>query len=335
MQRSNKRVLAFAAAASCWAFFVAPVSHGAVKLDSLGRYLTHHGYGGAQLIDTGKFYHLPIRSNGRPGHLVIDTGSPTTLIFRSSVRPLGLNETRTNAYVRGAFGTGTDRYGLAVIASFSAGNYTVINIPVGIAPDVDIMRAYGKPNGLLGLRELRKFGAVIDFAHRMLYLRPTAPNIDITNNVRLMLQSGGWHPVHFTFSRNHLRIPGEVNDLSCHFLLDTGAFLTALDRGFANANRITIRPTHATAHGVGKSTGSVGLATLRSLAIGDFEIPNASASVLNLDQMVLGRGTMGNVVGMIGVEYLALNSAIFDFMSETLYLRPHVYHQSRRFHRHH
>src|SRR5436853_6965527 len=82
----------------------ASVCQAAVKLDGLGRYLTVHGYGGAQLVDSGKFYHLPFHTNGNAGHLVVDTGSPATIVFRSSVRRLGLHETKTNAQVRGAFG---------------------------------------------------------------------------------------------------------------------------------------------------------------------------------------------------------------------------------------
>jgi hypothetical protein len=37
---------------------------------------------------------------------------------------------------------------------------------------------------------------------------------------------------------------------------------------------------------------------------------------------MLGRGTEGEVAGLLGVEYLARNSAIFDFVSGTLYLKP-------------
>ena len=294
----------------------------AVKLDTLGDYLTKNGYGGAQLISTGKFYHLPIQSNGKAGHFVVDTGSPTTLIFRSSVKPLALNETKTDAHVRGAFGQGSERYGVAVINSLTAGNCTFRNIPVAIAPDVGASNTYGRPNGLFGLRELVKFGAVLDLSHRIVYLRPSRPDNQVAVAIKRILEPNGWRPIRLSLERNHLRVPGEANNVPCHFLVDTGAFLTALDRNFAAAARIPTQATHATAHGVGKSSGSVGLATFRSLWIGDYQIKKASASVLNLDPDVLGRGTMSEVEGLVGLEYLALNSAIFDFVSGTLYLRP-------------
>src|SRR5260370_16778010 len=79
------------------------VSRGAVTLDALGLYLTKNGYGGAQLIRVGNFYHLPINSNGKSANLIIDTGSPATLIYRSSIKALGLPEERTKPQISTVF----------------------------------------------------------------------------------------------------------------------------------------------------------------------------------------------------------------------------------------
>jgi predicted aspartyl protease len=297
-------------------------SNAAVKVDALGNYLLAHGYGGAQLVNSGKFYHLPILFEGTAGHLVVDTGSPATLIFRSSVKRLRLSETRTNAQVSGAFGQGQEHYGVAIISSVLAGNCRLMNVPVVIAPDIGAMNNYGWPNGVLGLRELMKFGAVLDLAHRMVYLHPSRPTSEVSAGMKSILESRGWTPVGLTFERRHLRVPGEANDKPCHLLVDTGAFLTALDRNFATAARITTRPTRATAHGVGRSGGNVDWAMFSSLWIGNYQIKGPTASVVALDSQMLGRGTMSEVAGLLGVDYLALNSAIFDFVSGTLYLRP-------------
>src|SRR5215470_2725906 len=82
--------------------------YSAVRLDALGLYLTKNGYGGAQLVQLGNFFHLPIQASGKPGNLVVDTGSPSTLIFRSSLNGLNLSELRTTERVNGAFGRGGD-----------------------------------------------------------------------------------------------------------------------------------------------------------------------------------------------------------------------------------
>jgi predicted aspartyl protease len=293
-----------------------------VRLDTLGAYLTRKGYGGAQLVHSGKFFHLPIHTNGRPGHLVIDTGTPGTLIFRSSVRELGLTETRTNAYVRGALGVTNERYGRSMIHSFEAGNVTVRHVPVAIAPDLGGSVSYGRPNGLLGLRELMKFGAVLDCSRRMLYLRPSRPPNEISEGVTRMLQGHGWRSIHLTNTRDHLRVPAEADDFSCHFLVDTGTFVTALDRSFANRARISTRGISSIVHGVGRSSTRVELATLESLWVGNYQVRGALAAVLSMDSQMLYRGTQSEAAGLLGVEYLAANSAIFDFVSGTLYLKP-------------
>jgi predicted aspartyl protease len=311
---------------SAFLFTAAGLAQGAVKLDPVGKYLTSNGYGGAQLVHSGTFYHLPIRSNGRSGHLVIDTGSGSTLVFRSSVRQLRLTETKTNMYVRGAFGETHERYGLAMIGSFVAGNCTIKNVPVAIAPDLGASQNYGRPNGVLGLRELMKFGAVLDLSRRMLYLRPFRPGSEIAGGLRSILEAAGWKSVGLSLTRNQLRVPGEANDVPCHFVVDSGAYLTALDRNFATNANILIRPIHAVAHGVGRSSGRVALATLDSLWVGNYQTKRPTACVLAMDSRMLGRGTSAEVAGLLGLEYLARNSAILDFVSGTLYLRPSSRH---------
>src|SRR5205823_3113084 len=155
-------------------------------------------------------------------------------------------------------------------------NCTLENVPVAIAPDIAAMNIYGRPNGLLGLRELMKFGAVLDLSRHMIYLHPLPTPNDQSRGLRNLLVSHGWTPVAMTLTSRHLRVPGEANDKPCHLLVDTGAFVTALDRSFAAAANISTRPTHVTAHGVGRTGSSVGLATFGSLWIGDYQIKQPS-----------------------------------------------------------
>src|SRR5438552_12539597 len=97
------------------------IGRSAVTLDALGLYLTKNGYGGAQLVQLGNFFYLPIQSSGKPGNLVVDTGSPSTLIFRSSLKGLNLNESTTAELVNGAFGQARDFYGLTTIRALTTG----------------------------------------------------------------------------------------------------------------------------------------------------------------------------------------------------------------------
>jgi len=320
------------------------VGHSAVALDALGLYLTKNGYGGAQLIPLRNFYHLPINSNGKPANLIIDTGSPATLIFRSSLKALGLTELKTNAQLSSVFGQSREFYGTAMIKALAAGNCMLTNVPVAVIPALTDSSRYGNPSGALGLRELNKFGAVLDLPHQLIYFRPprtsfeagqtarliwtkngwrpVAPGAEVSQGMRSILTEQGWTPIAFSISRRHLRVPAEINGVSCYLMVDTGAYLTMLDADFAKRAKIGGVRTRISAQGIGKSSGEISLAVFPSLRVGSYEIKRGSATVGVLDPEAIGRGTDSEVAGLLGVEHLAMNSAIFDFVTRTMYLRP-------------
>src|SRR5438552_5513987 len=119
---------------------VSGAGRGAVTLDALGLYLTKNGYGGAPLVQLANSYHLPIQSNGKPGNLLVDTGAPMTLLYRSSLSRLNLGESKTTEHVSGAFGRGNDVYGVTTIKALTAGNCLLANVPVGVASDSSFSR---------------------------------------------------------------------------------------------------------------------------------------------------------------------------------------------------
>jgi predicted aspartyl protease len=319
------------------------LSRGAVALDALGGYLTAQGYGGAQLVRVGNFYHLPIRGNGKAANLIIDTGSPATLFFRSSVKELGLTESKTTFPVRGAFGPSREFYGTAMIKELKAGNCTLINVPVAVAPAITYAGRHANATGVLGLRELVKFGAILDLSHQLVYFnssrpnirdvdttwmrtnhgfRPVAPGTELSQMVRSILVERGWTAIGFSIAQRHLRIPGTVNGVACYFMLDTGSYLTLLDADFARRANIEAVRTQIAAEGIGSSGHDIRMAVFPAVQIGSYEIKPASATVAVLDPEAIGRGTDSEVAGLVGVEHLAMNSAIFDFTSRQLYLRP-------------
>jgi predicted aspartyl protease len=325
------------------AFLGPHLTRGAVALDALGSYLTEHGYGGAQLVRVGNFYHLPIKANGKPGNLIIDTGLPATLIFRPSVDEFGLAESKTTAPVHGAFGASGEYYGTAMIKELKAGNCTLINVPVAVAPAVDSTARGTNTSGVLGLRELLKFGAILDLSHQLLYFssarptvrnveatwvrtnhgfRPVAPGTELSQMVHSMLLERGWTPVRFSIAHRHLRVPGAVNGVPCYLTLDTGSHMTLLDAEFAKRANITGVPTQIAAPSIGRSATNLRLALIRAIRIGNCEIKPGSSMVSALDSEAIGRDSDWEVAGFIGAEHLAMNSAIFDFTSRQLYLRP-------------
>ena len=154
--------------------------------------------------------------------------------------------------------------------------------------------------------------------------RPIAPGTEVNQTVRSILVERGWTPVGFSIAHRHLRVSGAVNDTPCYFMLDTGSYSSVLDAGFAKRANITAVTTQIAAPSIGRSATDLRLARVSAMRIGSYEIQSASATVGVLDSEAIGRGTDWEVAGLVGVEQLAMNSAIFDFSSRPLYLRPRV-----------
>jgi predicted aspartyl protease len=296
------------------------IGHGAVRLDALGLYLTKNGYGGAQLLQLGNFFHLPIHTSGKPANLVVDTGSASTLIFRSSLNGLNLSESRTGYPVSGAFGRDRGVYGLTTIKTLSAGNCTLTNVPVAVASgsaDSAFTRAHS--NGLLGLRELIRFGGVLDLRNHLVYLRPSPPGNSVGSGIKSILSGQGYTAVPLLLKGYHVLVAGALNGVPCYFFVDTGGYVTTLDVDFVARAKLKVAPTRLVAEGLSGSS-SVGITRFPSLQIGNYQIQNGSASVVRFNPEILRSHSL--VAGIIGVEYLSINRAIFDFVSGTMYLRP-------------
>src|SRR5207244_11603961 len=108
---------------------------------------------------------------------LVDTGGPMTLLYRSSLSRLNLAESKTTEHVNGAFGRGRDVYGLTMIKALTAGNCVLTNLPVAVASDSSLSRSLS--NGVLGLRELMTFRAVLDLQNHLLYSRPTRTGVGV------------------------------------------------------------------------------------------------------------------------------------------------------------
>ncbi|PYI70006.1 MAG: hypothetical protein DMF08_12600, partial [Verrucomicrobia bacterium] len=74
--------------------------------------LASQGLAGAKLERRyGNHLLVPVSINNRRGALMIDTGSPYTLIDRNSVNTFGLTVEKTDSSVGGLFGRAWERYG--------------------------------------------------------------------------------------------------------------------------------------------------------------------------------------------------------------------------------
>ena len=141
---------------------------------TLASALAGQGLAGAKLERRyGNHLLVPVSINNRHGALMIDTGSPNTLIDRNSVNTFGLTVEKIGSSVGGLFGRSWERFGASKVKSIAMGNCMVTNVPVaivdlsGMNPErnaaatgshISDSQAMAHLNGVLGAREMVKFG---------------------------------------------------------------------------------------------------------------------------------------------------------------------------------
>ncbi len=303
--------------------FTAATAHSSAPLSALDAFVVSHGYGGAQFVTVENAYRIPISANGKVGDLTIDTGSPTSIIFKASVKKFGLLPTETNEHVHGAFGKGKEKIGVVTIHQLTMGNLALVNVKAVVLSDFvgnGLYRPYGLTDGLFGLREMLKYGVVLDLNNHLLLAHPGGPTKGIADGVRSILTKQGYTPIKLSLVEEHLEVAAVVNNTPCKLIVDTGAFFTVIGREFARQARIGGYDTGLNAHGLGTNGRGMGYSHFSELKVGDFTIKNASVTISDLDaEITAGKLQAG---GLLGAEYLGLHGAIFDFNSGTLYLRP-------------
>src|SRR5438874_4371327 len=101
---------------------------------TLAGLLSKQGLAGAKLERRfGNHLFVPVSINNRRGALMIDTGSPNTVIDVNSVNTFGLAVEKTGSNVGGLFGRSWERFGSSKVKSIAMGNCTLTNVPVAIA----------------------------------------------------------------------------------------------------------------------------------------------------------------------------------------------------------
>lgn len=131
---------------------------------ALKTFLEREGFGGVPLQRRlGNHLFVTTIMNGRRTALMIDTGSPRTLIDRGTIHSLGLAVQGTKVPVGDIWGWKPEHYGVSKLTTLMMGNCTFTNVPITVADESHINKVRG-PHlvGLFGAHEMSKFGMVID-----------------------------------------------------------------------------------------------------------------------------------------------------------------------------
>ena len=302
--------------------------------------LAGQGLAGAKLERRyGNHLLVPVSINNRRGALMIDTGSPNTLIDRNSVNTFGLTVEKTDSNVGGLFGRSWERFGASKVKSIAMGNCTVTNVPVAIAdlsgmnPErsatatgshISDSKAMGHLNGVLGAREMAKFGMIIDCTRQMLYINPNGASSAVSQSLASFMAGRGFTRVPMRLNANaHFDVEGALNRHSTRFLVDTGSSTTVIDTQVAvkSGTGVTALAGYG-AGGAGNLVSEVNRTGVKELAIGNFKLANAEVVLAHVSgDILLSKSASESNAGVMGQDYLATNFAVIDMGGKALYLR--------------
>src|ERR1043166_8895175 len=307
---------------------------------SLTTALASQGLAGAKLERRyGNHLLVPVSINNRRGTLMIDTGSPITLIDRNSVNTFGLTVEKTDSSVGGLFGRAWERYGTSKVKSIVMGNCMVTNVPVAIA-DLSGMnpqrsgaatgshiadsKGMSHLNGVLGAREMVKFGMIVDCTRQMLYINPNGGSSAVSQSLASFLAGRGFTRIPMRLNANaHFDVEGALNGHATRFLVDTGSANTLIDTQVAvkSGTGVTALAGYG-AGGAGNLVQGVDRTGGKELAIGNFKLANAEGGVAHVSgDVLLSKSKEGSNAGVLGQDYLATNFAVIDMGGKALYLR--------------
>jgi predicted aspartyl protease len=307
---------------------------------TLAGVLSKQGLAGAKLERRyGNHLFVSVSINNHHGALMIDTGSPNTLIDRNSVNTFGLTVEKTDSNVGGLFGRSWERFGTSKVKSIAMGNCVVTNVPVAIA-DLSGMNpergaaatgshlSDSKPmahvNGVLGAREMIKFGMIVDCTRQMLYINPNGAGSAVSQSLASFLAGHGFTRIPMRVNANgHFDVEGALNGNATRFIVDTGSANTLIDTQVAmkSGTGVTALAGYG-AGGAGNMVEGVNRTGVKELAIGNFKLQNAEVVVAHVSgDILLSKSATESNAGVLGQDYLSTKFAVIDVAGRALYLR--------------
>jgi predicted aspartyl protease len=258
------------------------------------------------------------RINGQPARLLVDTGSNQIILNAETAASFGIKPSpRGLRYIRYTQINGED-LPVGYAQSITAGSMNFGSIPVTIRRSPYSDPANANVDGVLGLDLLLRHKAVINFRTKLLFFK-----VDQTRQTDLgaIAASEKFTSVPIRREENGaLTVPCSVHGQPARLLLDTGAFVTALNESFVASLGIASAPTTVSAHFPNGLAKKMSAAKINDLQIGNFKVPPGKFGTTALPRFALQQGT-SKIAGILGMDKLYICHAIIDLDGMRLFLK--------------
>ncbi len=268
-------------------------------------------------------YWSEVKMSGSEVKLLLDSGANSTDITQQTAQQIGIQiNSKFSVVSRGALGrevrskTGYTRldYGAQSIAPFMV----VVNEPRAQKTST------GAYDGQIGLNALVEMGALIEVAQKRIWM----PTADIPNHQQYpllgMLPQLGRHamPLYSSGKYSHLVLRNQYKGQVMHWIVDTGAEISLIDRQSAQRAGLVEVKTNSKMVDISGDTSALGFTIMDQMQLNQTTLQTVPLAVANLSMVKKTFKAKDGITidGIIGVDILMLTEALIDPRSKVIYL---------------
>ena len=297
---------------------IAPISNfGAVKNQSVSPRLAGYKAVRVHYGPLNKML-MPVRINGQPANLLVDTGSNEIILDTAAAATFGVGPPPRRLRYIGFTEINGQLLPVAFMQSLTAGSMSFGSSPVVLRDSSRSGTGKTQVDGVLGLEMLLRHKAVINCRTRLVFFK-----VDQSRRMNLSAVASSEKFIRVPLRREAsgaLTVPCSIHGQSARLLVDTGAFVTTFPDTFFKWLGISSEPTRVSAHFSTGTTRQVSAAQINDLKIGDFKVPPSKFGVAALPRFALRQGGT-RISGILGMDTLYIRHAIIDLDGMNLFLK--------------
>ena len=280
------------------------------------------------VLSSGLHLFVPVSINGtKRTWFAVDTGAPVSLISPFSQQRLSLPSPAPGAGVKSTARNRGREYPVVFAQSVDF-NGTEIGPGYLVVAPIDLM-ANERTNalsggfekgGLIGMNFLLRRGALINYKTLQIFLA--------RHSSSLPLPREGYERMGYTYiplritPRGYVEVEGTIGGSTYSFLLDTGAFVSALEPKIRDRNHLAYSATRVTltAPYAGVKDSRLTQATVPGFKLGNHDLSN---SLIGFGEThTFDPGFLHEYGGVLGPDLLHYHEALIDLGNRALYLKP-------------
>jgi hypothetical protein len=148
----------------------------------------------------------------------------------------------------------------------------------------------------------------------------------LKNKIPLMqfLIENDFHKIKLHFMKsNHYKVIAKINGIKGHFVLDTGASTTFVDRNLKEKFKLFSEESQIKASGAGPDKIDAFVSHNNQLKFGEWSLKKCTIALIDLDPIntAFANANLLAVDGIIGADVLKKGKAIIDYDKNYLYLK--------------